>query len=140
MLALISFFFLLFYSTLFSVLFSYFIIEEEKYNLNIVLFSILGTSVAFILNQFSNIDSSLSYVVSIFIIVYISSNSFNSLNETKKMLFIFPSIIGLMVGFGLIFKVMILMAFLYIIKSSFQHVYSSDDLDLEEYQNKENNK
>jgi len=140
MLALISFFFLLFFSTLFSILFSYFIIEEEKNNVNAVLFSILGTSIAFILNQSSNIDSSLAYGISIFIIVYISSNFSNDLNEKRRMLFIFPGIIGLMIGFGLIFKVIILMAFLYIIKNSFKYAYNSDDLDLEEYKNKENNK
>ena len=140
MLALISFFFLLFFSTFFSTLFSYFIIEEEKNNFNIVLFSILGTSIAFILNHSSSMDTSLAYGISIFIIVYISSNFLNDLNETKKILFIFPGIIGLMVGFGLIFKVIILMAFLYIIKSIFNYTHGSEDLDLEEYQNEENDK
>ena len=137
MLASISFFFLLFFSTFFSIIFSYFILEEEN-NLNIILYSILGTSVAFIVNQVSDGNHSFSYCISIFSVLYLSTVFFNDSNKNQKILFVFPRIIGLMIGFGLIFNSILLMCFLYIAKNNFNYIYTSKKLDSENNKNEEN--
>lgn len=139
MLASISFFFLLFFSTFFSIVFSYFILEEEEENnLNIILYSILGTSVAFIVNQASDGNHSFSYGISIFSVLYLSTVFFNDLNKNQRILFVFPGIIGLMIGFGLIFNSILLMCFLYIAKNNFNYLYTSKKLDSENNKNEEN--
>ena len=125
MVALISFFFLLFFSALFAILFSYFILEDENDNLNVVLITILASSIAFILGQ--SIDSSnsaLTYALGLMMIVYLSNNFLKSTSKTQMILLIFPGIIGMLIGFGFIFEVIILMIFLYVIRTSFREMYN----------------
>jgi len=141
MITLISFFFLLFFSTLFSILFSYFILEEENNHFIVILISLLASLIAFILNKSTNsADSNLTYSLAIFIVIYLSVNFLKSNNQAQKILFIFPAIIGLLIGFGFIFEVIILMVFLYVIKSSFVYFHTSDELFDEEAKNEENDK
>ena len=141
MITLISFFFLLFFSTLFSILFSYFILEEDENNFNIILISILASSIAFILNKSVNsVDSNLTYSLAIFMMIYLSINFLKSSNQTQQILFIFPAIIGLLIGFGFIFEVIILMAFLYVVKSSFTYMHTSDEFFDKEAKNEKNDK
>ena len=140
MFALLVFFFKLFFSTFFSILFSYFIIEEEENNLGVILFSILGTSLALIVMQSSIANNALSNSILIASILYLSYNFFNILHENKKLLFIFPGIIGLMVGFGLIFQSILVLAFLYLAKNSLNYIYESKTADNNMPENEENDK
>ncbi len=141
MITLISFFFLLFFSTLFSILFSYFILEEDENNFNVILISILASSIAFILSKSINsVDSNLTYSLAIFMMIYLSINFLKSSNQTQQILFIFPAIIGLLIGFGFIFEVIILMTFLYVVKSSFTYMHTSDEFFDEEAKNEKNDK
>ena len=129
MFGLLAFFFKLFFSTFFSILFSYFIIEEEENNIAIILFAILGTSLALIVNHSIASDSSLSFSILILTIICLSYNFFNISMGNEKILFIFPGIIGLMIGFGLIFQSIIVIVFLYIAKNNLAYLYESDSSD-----------
>ena len=140
MFGLIAFFFKLFFSTFFSILFSYFIIEEEESNFGIILFAILGTSIASIMNQFPNADNSISLSILIFTLIYLSYKFFNTFNENEKILFLFPGIIGLMIGFGLIFHSIILIAFIYIAKNNLNYIYDSNISDSNIEENQKNSK
>ena len=129
MFGLLAFFFKLFFSTFFSILFSYFIIEEEKNNIAIISFGILGTSLALIVNHSIVSDHSLSYSILILSIIYLSCNFFNISMGNEKILLIFPGIIGLMIGFGLIFQSIIVIVFLYIAKNKLAYMYESNSTD-----------
>ena len=140
MFGLLAFFFKLFFSTFFSVLYSYFIIEEEKNNVAIILFAVLGTSIGSMTMQLSDVNFSISHGISIFVLIYFSNKIFKVENIDKKILFIFPSIIGLMIGFGLIFQSIIVLAFLYLAKNSLNYVYDSKNPTANAKENEENDK
>ena len=140
MFGLIAFFLKLFFSTFFSILFSYFIIEEEKSNFGIILFAILGTSIASIVNHSSNAESSISLGILIFTLIYLSYKFFNTFDENEKILFLFPGIIGLMIGFGLIFHSIILIVFIYIAKNNLNYIYDSTITDSNVDENQKNRK
>ena len=139
MFGLLAFFFKLFFSTFFSVLYSYFIIEEEKNNVAIILFAVLGTSIGSMTMQLSDVNFSISHGISIFVLIYFSNKIFKVENIDKKILFIFPSIIGLMIGFGLIFQSIILIVFIYLIKNNLNYIYDSKSLPSEINENNEKN-
>ena len=137
MFGLLAFFFKLFFSTFFSILFSYFIIEEEENNIAIILFAILGTSLALIVNHSAALDYSLSYSILILTIIYLSYNFFNISMGNERIFFIFPGIIGLMIGFGLILQSIIVIVFLYIAKNNLAYMYdNSSDNNLEKNEEK----
>ena len=99
MFSLLAFFFKLFFSTFFSIIFSYFIIEDEENNLGVILFGILGVSLSTLsLEGTSNMSAPLLA----FIIMFLSCYFFEIINNSEKLLFIFPGLIGLMIGLGLI--------------------------------------
>jgi len=128
MFSLLVFFFKLFFSTFFSILFSYFIIEEEESNLGVMLFGILGTSLSlFCLTVSKEGDGLSSIAILLFLILYLSYYFFNISNDSKKLLFIFPGVIGFMIGFGLLLESALLFGFLYISKNSLSFVFESDD-------------
>ena len=110
-------------------IFSYFIIEEEKNNIAIILFAILGTSLALIVNHSIALDYSLSYSILILTIIYLSYNFFNISMDRERIFFIFPGIIGLMIGFGLILQSVIIIIFLYIAKNNLTYMYESNSSD-----------
>ena len=140
MFSLLVFFFKLFFSTFFSILFSYFIIEEEENNLGVMLFGVLGASLSlFYLTVSKEGDSSSSIAILLFSILYLSYYFFDISNDSKKLLFIFPGIIGLMVGFGLILESVLLFGFLYISKNGLSFVFESDDLIDDKMPKKEEN-
>ena len=140
MFSLLVFFFKLFFSTFFSILFSYFIIEEEENNLGVMLFGVLGASLSlFYLTASKGGDSSSSIAILLFSILYLSYYFFDISNDSKKLLFIFPGIIGLMVGFGLILESVLLFGFLYISKNGLSFVFESDDLIDDKMPKKEEN-
>ena len=137
----LGFFFKLFFSTFFSILYSYFIIEEEGNNLEVMLFAILATSIASIVKYYPDLGGGFSYSILIFTIIYCAYNFFNIQDRNKRILFIFPGIIGLMIGLTLMIEAIILMGFLYIVKNNLNHISSDSnisDSNLEE--SEENNK
>ena len=140
MFSLLVFFFKLFFTTFFSILFSYFIIEEEENNLGVILFGILGVSLSSIVMRFSVPDLNISISILIFSVLYLSYNFFNISYQDKTLLFIFPGIIGLMVGLGLIFEAILILAFLYIAKNSLDYIYEAKVEDDNIQENEENNK
>ena len=74
-------------------------------------------------------DHSLSYSILILSIIYLSCNFFNISKGNEKILLIFPGIIGLMIGFGLIFQSIIVIVFLYIAKNKLAYMYESNSTD-----------
>ena len=123
MFSLLAFFFKLFFSTFFSIVFSYFIIEDEENNLGVILFGILGVSLSTLsLEGTSNMSAPLLA----FIIMFLSCYFFEIINNSEKLLFIFPGLIGLMIGLGLIVESIFIIGFLYIAKNSLNYIYNSD--------------
>ena len=123
MFSLLAFFFKLFFSTFFSIIFSYFIIEDEENNLGVILFGILGVSLSTLsLEGTSNMSAPLLA----FIIMFLSCYFFEIINNSEKLLFIFPGLIGLMIGLGLIVESIFIIWFLYIAKNSLNYIYNSD--------------
>ena len=137
MFGLLAFFFKLFFSTFFAILFSYFIIEEEKNNISIIVFSMLGTSLASTASYSMISDYSLSYSILVLAMLYLSYNFFNISINRERIFFIFPGIIGLMIGFGLILQSVIIIIFLYIAKNNLTYMYESNSSDDNIEKNKE---
>ena len=134
MVTLISFFFLLFFATLFSIVFSYFIMDDDKDNLNVVLIAILGALISFILDHNIGSDNpSITYGLGLFSVVYLSKNFIGNFDKTEDLLLFFPGVIGLLIGFGFIFEVIVLMFFLYMVRSSFGRINSHGYDDEDEY-------
>ena len=125
MFGLIAFFFKLFFSVFFAVLFSYFIVEKDDDNLNIILFSILGCSFGYMFSSGSNNFDLLSYSIAISVLIFLSFNFFNIKGEHGNILFTFPAFISFMIGVGMIFQSIILLGFLYMSKNSLIDIYSS---------------
>jgi len=124
MFGLLVFFFKLFFSTFFAVLFSYFIAEEEDSNISVILFAILGVSLSLIAGDSFIEKNAISILV--FSILYLSYNYFSNVSENKKILFLFPGLIGLLVGFGLILESILILLFLYIAQNSLTYIYESN--------------
>jgi len=125
MFGLLVFFFKLFFSIFFAILFSYFILEEEENNVAIILFSILGLSLSLFTTCSLSENSNLALSILAFSIIYLSFNFFNISHENKKLLFIFPGLIGLLIGIGVIFEVILILGALYIAKNSLNYIYES---------------
>ena len=135
MVTLISFFFLLFFATLFSILFSYFIMDDDKDNINVALIAILGALISFILDyNAGNGNPGITYRQGLFSVIYLSKNFIGDFGEAEDLLLFFPGIIGLLIGFGFIFEVIVLMFFLYMVRSSFGRINSQDYNKEDEYE------
>ena len=118
MFSLLVFLFKLFFSTFFSVLFSYFIAEEEENNLGVILFGILGVLISYLSMVSSDMYSGVSIAILVSFIVVLSYYFFDVSNNNEKLLFIFPGLIGLMIGFSLVVESIFIIGFLYIAKNS----------------------
>ena len=140
MFGLLVFFFKLFFSTFFSILFSYFIVEEEKNNLGVMLFGLLGVMLSTIVTYYPVENNGGAVSILAFSILYLAYNFFNISNDSKKLLFIFPGIIGFMVGFGFIFESVLVLCFLYLAKNSLNYIYESQIKPDNLKENEENNK
>ena len=138
MFSLLVFLFKLFFSTFFSVLFSYFIAEEEENNLGVVLFGILGVLISYLSMASSDMYSGVSIAILASFIVALSYYFFDVSNNNEKLLFIFPGLIGLMIGFSLVVESIFIIGFLYIAKNSLNYIYDSDDDNTEKVENQEN--
>ena len=138
MFSLLVFLFKLFFSTFFSVLFSYFIAEEEENNLGVVLFGILGVLLSYLSMASSDMYSGVSIAILASFIVALSYYFFDVSNNNEKLLFIFPGLIGLMIGFSLVVESIFIIGFLYIAKNSLNYIYDSDDDNTEKVENQEN--
>ena len=138
MFSLLVFLFKLFFSTFFSVLFSYFIAEEEENNLGVVLFGILGVLLSYLSMASSDMYSGVSIAILASFIAALSYYFFDISNNDKKLLFIFPGLIGLMIGFSLVVESIFIIGFLYIAKNSLNYIYDSDDDNTEKVENQEN--
>ena len=130
MFTILVFFFKLSFSTFFSIMFSYFIIEEERDNLGVVLFSLLGTSLSLLVLQSENLYSGISLSILMCSIIYLSYIFFDISHEDKRLLFIFPGTIGVMVGFGLIFESILILVFLYLVKNNLNYIYKTESNDI----------
>ena len=138
MFSLLVFLFKLFFSTFFSVLFSYFIAEEEENNLGVILFGILGVLISYLSMASSDMYSGVSIAILASFIVSLSYYFFDVSNNNEKLLFIFPGLIGLMIGFSLVVESIFIIGFLYIAKNSLNYIYDSDDDNTEKVENQEN--
>ena len=138
MFSLLVFLFKLFFSTFFSVLFSYFIAEEEENNLGVILFGILGVLISYLSMTSSDMYSGVSIAILASFIVVLSYYFFDVSNNNEKLLFIFPGLIGLMIGFSLVVESIFIIGFLYIAKNSLNYIYDSDDDNTEKVENQEN--
>ena len=138
MFSLLVFLFKLFFSTFFSVLFSYFIAEEEENNLGVILFGILGVLISYLSMVSSDMYSGVSIAILVSFIVVLSYYFFDVSNNNEKLLFIFPGLIGLMIGFSLVVESIFIIGFLYIAKNSLNYIYDSDDDNTEKVENQEN--
>lgn len=138
MFSLLVFLFKLFFSTFFSVLFSYFIAEEEENNLGVILFGILGVLISYLSMASSDMYSGVSIAILTSFIVALSYYFFDVSNNNEKLLFIFPGLIGLMIGFSLVVESIFIIGFLYIAKNSLNYIYDSDDDNTEKVENQEN--
>ena len=138
MFSLLVFLFKLFFSTFFSVLFSYFIAEEEENNLGVVLFAILGVLISYLSMSSSDMYSGVSIAILASFIIALSYYFFDVSNNNEKLLFIFPGLIGLMIGFSLVVESIFIIGFLYIAKNSLNYIYDSDDDNAEKVENQEN--
>ena len=139
MFALLAFFFKLFFSVLLAILFSYFIAENEKNNLNVIFFSVLGTSLSKLSMNLSGLNESVSIAILVSMILYLSYSFFNIDQDNEKLLFIFPGFIGFLVGLGLIFESFVLLAFIYAAKNSLAYIdYSEMSSDDDNKENQEN--
>ena len=138
MFSLLVFLFKLFFSTFFSVLFSYFIAEEEENNLGVVLFAILGVLISYLSMSSSDMYSGVSIAILASFIAVLSYYFFDVSNNDEKLLFIFPGLIGLMIGFSLVVEAIFIIGFLYIAKNSLNYIYDSDDDNTEKVENQEN--
>ena len=138
MFSLLVFLFKLFFSTFFSVLFSYFIAEEEENNLGVILFGILGVLISYLSMVSSDMYSGVSIAILASFIVALSYYFFDVSNNNEKLLFIFPGLIGLMIGFSLVVESIFIIGFLYIAKNSLNYIYDSDDDNTEKVENQEN--
>ena len=125
MFELLVFFFKLFFSAFFSILFCYFIIENEDDSLEIMLFSTLGVLLPLIPIHSQLLVDSISISILFFAILYFSYTFFDISNDNKKILYFFPGIIGMMIGFGLIIETAFLFGFLYFIKNNIYYIYNS---------------
>ena len=125
MFELLVFFFKLFFSAFFSILFCYFIIENEDNSLEVMLFSTLGTLLSLIpMHSKLLVDSTYASIL-IFAILYFSYTFFDISNDNKKILYFFPGIAGVMIGFGLIIETAFLFGFLYFAKNNIYYIYNS---------------
>ena len=122
----------------FSIMFSYFIIEEERDNLGVVLFSLLGTSLSLLVLQSENLYSGISLSILMCSIIYLSYIFFDISHEDKRLLFIFPGTIGVMVGFGLIFESILILVFLYLAKNNLNYIYETESNDINMSKKQEN--
>ena len=138
MFSLLVFLFKLFFSTFFSVLFSYFIAEEEENNLGVILFGILGALISYLSMASSDMYSGVSIAILASFIVALSYYFFDVSNNNEKLLFIFPGLIGLMIGFSLVVESIFIIGFLYIAKNSLNYIYDSEDDNTEKVENQEN--
>ena len=139
MFALLAFFFKLFFSVLLAILFSYFIVENEKNNLNVIFFSVLGTSLSKLTMNLSGLNEGVSIAILVSMILYLSYSFFNIDQDNEKLLFIFPGFIGFLVGLGLIFESFVLLAFIYAAKNSLAYIdYSEMSSDDNNEENQEN--
>ena len=138
MFSLLVFLFKLFFSTFFSVLFSYFIAEEEENNLGVILFGILGVLISYLSMVSSDMYSGVSVAILVSFIVVLSYYFFDVSNNNEKLLFIFPGLIGLMIGFSLVVESIFIIGFLYIAKNSLNYIYDSNDDNTEKVENQEN--
>jgi len=119
-------------------MFSYFIIEEERDNLGVVLFSLLGTSLSLLVLQSENLYSGISLSILMCSIIYLSYIFFDISHEDKRLLFIFPGTIGVMVGFGLIFESILILVFLYLVKNNLNYIYKTESNDINMSKKQEN--
>ena len=140
MFGLLVFFFKLFFSTFFSILFLYFIIEEEKNNLGVMLFGLLGVMLSTIATYYPVENNGGAVSILVFSILYLAYNFFNISNNNEKLLFIFPGIVGFMVGFGFIFESALVLCFLYLAKNNLNYIYESQIKSDNLKENEENNK
>ena len=125
MFELLVFFFKLFFCAFFSILFCYFIIENEDNSLEVMLFSTLGTLLSLIpIHSKLLVDSTYASIL-FFAILYFSYTFFDISNDNKKILYFFPGIAGVMVGFGLIIETAFLFGFLYFAKNNIHYIYNS---------------
>ena len=138
MFTILVFFFKLSFSTFFSIMFSYFIIEEERDNLGVVLFGLLGTSLSLLVLQSENLYSGISLSILMCSIIYLSYIFFDISHEDKRLLFIFPGTIGVMVGFGLIFESILILVFLYLVKNNLNYIYETESNDIDMSKKQEN--
>ena len=138
MFSLLVFLFKLFFSTFFSVLFSYFIAEEEENNLGVILFGILGVLISYLSMASSDMYSGVSIAILASFIIALSYYFFDVSNNNEKLLFVFPGLIGLMIGFSLVVESIFIIGFLYIAKNSLNYIYDSDDGNTEKVENQEN--
>ncbi len=138
MFSLLVFLFKLFFSTFFSVLFSYFIAEEEENNLGVVLFGILGVLLSYLSMASSDMYSGVSIAILASFIATLSYYFFDISNNDEKLLFLFPGLIGLMIGFSLVVESIFIIGFLYIAKNSLNYIYDSDNDNTEKVENQEN--
>ena len=127
MFSLLAFFFKLFFSTFFSILFSYFIIEDEENNLGVILLGILGVSLSMLSSESTGAYNSISISLLAFTIILLSYYFFEIANDSEKLLFVFPGLIGLMIGLGLIMESIFIIGFLYVAKNSLNYIYDSDN-------------
>ena len=128
MFGLLVFFFKLFFSTFFCILFSYFILEEEENNLGVILFGILGAVLSILSSSAS--DSGFFISILIFSVLYFSYSSFNISTDVKKIFFIFPGLIGFLVGLGMIFETILVLLFLYFAKNNLEYIYKPHSAEL----------
>ena len=126
MFSLLAFFFKLFFSTFFSILFSYFIIEDEENNLGVILLGILGVSLSMLSSESTGTYNSISISLLAFTIILLSYYFFEIANDSEKLLFVFPGLIGFMIGLGLIMESIFIIGFLYVAKNSLNYIYDSD--------------
>ena len=138
MFSLLVFLFKLLFSIFFSVLFSYFIAEEEESDLGVVLFGILGVLLSSISIATSDMYGGISIAILCSLVTVLSYYFFDIYNNSEKLLFVFPGLIGLMIGLSLIIESVFIIGSLYIAKNSLNYIYDADNDDAKAEENKEN--
>ena len=73
-----------------------------------------------------------------FLVLFLSYYFFEITNDSKRIFFIFPGLIGLMIGIGLIIEATLIIGFLYIAKNSLNYIYDSEVPDGDIDQKEEN--
>ena len=62
--------------------------------------------------------------------MHFSYSFFNISTDVKKIFFIFPGLIGFLVGLGMIFETILVLLFLYFAKNNLEYIYKPHSAEL----------